>query len=302
MSEARRPPEEAAKPSDWIQILDRTIIGTVPVNRSKNIKGSTIKTVAGRLAGYADFKDGTRVFPGLARLAVVLEMEYKTAQAAVAWLERTGFIQRVGVTSPSISTGKAAEYRLTIPAGLIDNEEIDFLSPSQLDKRIQALREKTQGRYQRKGSQGPEDHAGIDGCRVRGTKQKVDLQGPEDQAEGDEGEESAGSCGPSEIASAGSSGPSLQGPEDPPNTHGPHTYVQPPPSEADVRTAVTVTRARGREDFSSDEGLEESVEKPPTPSVTKNQRVTHRCVGAADCRYCRIGARLMAEEAAKTAA
>ena len=82
--------------------------------------GKTVKAVAVMLSTYAD-PDGTRVFPGVARLAVDCELSWNSIKTALAELRRVQLIELV-------RTVPRHEYRLTFGAALLDRCEI--LSPA----------------------------------------------------------------------------------------------------------------------------------------------------------------------------
>ena len=86
--------------------------------------GRTVTLVALTLATYAD-SDGTRVFPGNARLAVDCELTYNVVQAAMATLRRAGLIELVKRAG---RRGTANEYRLTLHPDLL--ERVEVLSPA----------------------------------------------------------------------------------------------------------------------------------------------------------------------------
>lgn len=96
--------------------------------------GSSAKAVAMMLANYAD-SDGTRIFPGLTRLAVECELSYKTVQAAMEKLRRVGLVERVRRAG---RRGQADEYRLTIGPDLL--EHLTVLSPSQVRLAMEGIR------------------------------------------------------------------------------------------------------------------------------------------------------------------
>ncbi|WP_317794075.1 hypothetical protein [Actinoplanes sichuanensis] len=78
---------------EWTDILARIRFGTVTI-AGKTYSAARIKLVAHRLATYADH-DGTRIHPGIARLAVDLEIEYRTVRDTLTLLRRLGLLQLV---------------------------------------------------------------------------------------------------------------------------------------------------------------------------------------------------------------
>lgn len=89
--------------------------------------GRTAKAVALVLATYAD-SDGTRVFPGLARIAVDAEVSYNVAQTALTKLRKVGLVEQVGYGARR--RGSANEYRLILAPDLLDR--VDVLTPAQV--------------------------------------------------------------------------------------------------------------------------------------------------------------------------
>ncbi|GAA1596709.1 hypothetical protein [Actinoplanes couchii] len=122
---------------EWTDILARIRFGTVTV-AGKNYSAARIKLVAHRLANYAD-SDGTRIHPGIARLAVDLEIEYRTARDAVALLRRLGLIHLV---RRATARGRADEYRLTLPLDLLDRDDLDVWTPDRHILQTQQLRDR----------------------------------------------------------------------------------------------------------------------------------------------------------------
>lgn len=118
--------------------------------------GRTVKGVALMLATYADYADGTRVYPGLARLAVAAEVDYKTAKRAVSALLSAGLIEPVG--GKSGVHGRGAGYRLTLGENLL--ESMVVLSPAQFDLSVEHERQKNL-RSARTGARAPRPPAGV---------------------------------------------------------------------------------------------------------------------------------------------
>lgn len=135
--------DEDATVREWTDLLARIRFGTVRVS-GKNITSSRIKAVAYRLANYAD-SDGSRVRPGLARLAVDLEISYDTAGRAVQHLASLGLLRLV---RPGTRPGHADVYQLAIPADLLDR--VDVLQPTQHQTEIDRTRAEARGRYRGK--------------------------------------------------------------------------------------------------------------------------------------------------------
>lgn len=100
--------------------------------------GRTTKLVALMLATYAD-SDGSKVFPGVARLVVQCEISHSRARAGLANLRQAGLIERV--RQGNRRRGQADEYRLTFSADLL--ERITVLTP---DEEREAI-DRVQGIY-----------------------------------------------------------------------------------------------------------------------------------------------------------
>jgi hypothetical protein len=118
---------------EWTDILARIRFGTVKVG-TRAITGARIKLVAARLADYAD-SDGTRVRPGLARLSLDVEIDYRTAKASVAYLRSIGLLHLVRAGSRN----GADEYRLSLPVDLLERDDLEVWSPSRQRLEIERL-------------------------------------------------------------------------------------------------------------------------------------------------------------------
>ncbi len=120
--------EYAVSLRQWTDVLRRTRLGR------------TAKAVGLMLATYAD-SDGTRVYPGIARLAVECELTYNVVQTALAKLRDGGLIELV---RKATRRGDSDEYRLIIAIDLI--ERVDVLSPSQVTVAIEQMRSQRRGK------------------------------------------------------------------------------------------------------------------------------------------------------------
>jgi hypothetical protein len=103
---------------EWLDLIRRARLGR------------TTKAVAVMLATYAN-EDGTRVFPGVARLAVVCELGYNTVKASLSALRAGGWLQQM---SRAGERGRATEYRLTVR----DGEDVP--TPAQIELEVERLR------------------------------------------------------------------------------------------------------------------------------------------------------------------
>src|SRR5690606_41562381 len=83
-------------------------------------------------------------------------------------LVRTGLLRLV---RPGARPGHADEYQLTIPADLLDRDDIEVWSPARQRLEIERVREQTRGRYTRKDLQVPEGPAGKQTGRSRTDQQ-----------------------------------------------------------------------------------------------------------------------------------
>lgn len=106
----------------WIDVVRRTRLPRIT------------KGIAFLLATYAD-NDGSRVFPGLATIAVAAGVNYKSAKTAVKQLVDAGLLERV---SSLRRRGSASEYRLILAEDLMERAEV--LTPAQFDTAVEAVR------------------------------------------------------------------------------------------------------------------------------------------------------------------
>lgn len=94
--------------------------------------GKTTKYIAVMMATYADYADGTRVFPGLERLAWAAEVDYKTAKKGVAELIAAGLIEVVGHSG---TRERGTEYRLILGEDVL--EKLVIPTPAQASMEIE---------------------------------------------------------------------------------------------------------------------------------------------------------------------
>ena len=210
--------------------------------------GKTTKYVALVLATYADFTDGTRIYPGLATLAYAAEVNWKTAQKAVAELLRVGLIAIVK-SHPGIRE-RGTEYRLILGEDLF--ERVDVPSPDRAKlgaENIGRARRRIGGTSHPKGrTEGP----------VRPTPRDVPADNPASSAGevrptgGDEPGEVRPTPRPQYVPPR-----STRTPIDQPTTTTSH-------ETAEVRTAVTVSREDAAENSISDEGIGNQIATAPT--------------------------------------
>ncbi|MFC4071929.1 hypothetical protein [Actinoplanes subglobosus] len=215
---------------EWTDILARIRFGTVKV-AGKTYSAARIKLIAHRLANYAD-NDGTRIHPGIARLAVDLEIEYRTVRDTLSLLRRLGLLQLV---HPATGRRNADEYRLTLPTDLLDRDDLEVWTPTRHATQTQKIRDTHRGTPRTTHcTQSPQTPAR--------TRAGTATPGPQDPAPMPEPPRAARSSRTTKSSDAGSSRTTMQGP------HAPTTYQdhnttptnQPTPK---VCATVTVSRA-----------------------------------------------------------
>lgn len=245
--------QEHATVREWLDLLARCRFGTVKVS-GKTITSSRIKQVAGRMANYAD-SDGTRVRPGLPRLAVDLEISHDTAGRAVQVLHRVGLLTLVRAGA---RPGHADEYRLTIPVDLL--EHLTVLSPAQQLLEMEQIRRDTRGRYKPRTPEPdpeptdlhlPQGPADPDVCTSPEDPQESALHLPQGPADSPDAVAPAPPPGSAETRPAPPSGSDLHLPQGPATDHGPsHNYDL--PTEGDHRSKPPGPRPPEAEEPDSD--------------------------------------------------
>ena len=85
--------------------------------------GAPAKAVALAMATYAD-PDGTRVRPGVARLAAVTELSERSVYSALKKLRALGLVECVFRGGHRGEDSMASAYRLTIPVDLLERVEM----------------------------------------------------------------------------------------------------------------------------------------------------------------------------------
>ncbi|GAA4259780.1 helix-turn-helix domain-containing protein [Dactylosporangium darangshiense] len=123
------PDDESVTLRQWTDVVRRARLGR------------TTKAVALMMATYAD-NDGSRVFPGISRLAVDCELTYNVVQSALRTLRAAGLIEVVRKAS---RRGQADEYRLILAANILDRVEV--LTPAQVATAAADLAGHRRGRY-----------------------------------------------------------------------------------------------------------------------------------------------------------
>jgi hypothetical protein len=231
---------------EWTDILARIRFGKVRAG-GKNITGAAIKLVAGRLASYAD-GNGTRVRPGVARIAVDMEMDARTVKTAMAYLRSIGLLELV---RPGGRRG-ADQYRLTLPVDLLDRDDLTVWSPTEQRNEIERLSDARRGTPRTppdgpggggsRGPQAPLIEAGTQGPAAPMTP--VDnsaTQGPVAPHKAADVTPISGASGTRNEAIMGASGTVYGGPLAPATHQDLDTTTTHHPDE-DLRTAVTLPR------------------------------------------------------------
>lgn len=227
---------------EWLDLIRRARLGR------------TTKLVAVMLALYAN-EDGSRVFPGLARLAVVCELGYNTVKGCLADLRDRGWIEQVGRQR---GRGRADEYRLTVR----DGEDVP--TPSQIDLEIEKLRSvKHRVRPTKRAVEAADEFAvqptaqavqRVDNSPVQPAAQAVRDDEPTDRT--------AHGAGPTDPRTARLTDDVRPAPWAATN-HVPRPTTTPDHPQADLRTAITVSRVpEAVEDPISDDGGK--LTTPPT--------------------------------------
>lgn len=280
------PPDERARVRDWTDLMRRIRFHPVKV-AGKVVTSATVKAVAASVADYSD-GNGTRVFPGLARIAVDLEKDYRTVMRAMQRLVDVGLLRlvRAGTTR-----GNANEYELTLPVDLFDREDIEVWSPARYEAEVRRVADENRGA--RSGSrggpqhppvlvpQGPADVAvAVEVLVPQGPAEVVDNSialVPEGPAVDGPDEDRAGPSGTRIADRAGPSGTPVLVPGGPATHHYPSQVL--PTTPGDVRTDLAVVRVP-----------EAEPEKDSNLSVGRCDHgfaVRYRDDGASSCALCR---------------
>lgn len=120
--------DNGARVNDWLGVVRRARLG------------KSAKLVALMIATYAN-PDGTHVFPGIARLAVQCELDYRTVRRALALLRDQGLVE-VSQRGARRS-GKSDEYRLILAEDLL--ERCDVPTPAAETLAVERLRQRSTG-------------------------------------------------------------------------------------------------------------------------------------------------------------
>lgn len=218
----------------WTDVVRRARLGRVN------------KTVAFAMAQYAD-ADGTRIFPGVARLAFDCEMSYNTIKGALVFLRSVGLVE---VVRPGRTRGRADEYRLILGLDVMDN--VDVPSPAQAALEIERMRDSRRGKYVPKRTPPDDLRHVVDAAETvhEAVDNSVDNESLRHVPHAAD-EESAARPTYAETVSAARPTDDLRHVPRPPTNHVPNTTTT-NHETADLTTAVTVPRARTLEDQISD--------------------------------------------------
>ncbi|BEL05708.1 hypothetical protein Q0Z83_038990 [Actinoplanes sichuanensis] len=242
---------------EWTDILARIRFGTVTI-AGKTYSAARIKLVAHRLATYADH-DGTRIHPGIARLAVDLEIEYRTVRDTLTLLRRLGLLQLV---RPAAGHRRADEYRLTLPTDLLDRDDLEVWTPTHHTQQAQAVRDTHRGTPRTRPTttctRGPQDPTP--------DPTPATAPGPQDPTPNPETQHRAESSRTTKPSRAGSSRTVTWGPQAPTTYQDHHTT----PTDQNQDVTVTLT---------------------PTPRCAHGLTTARRPDGQPACALCRVDAR-----------
>ncbi|MEV6924033.1 helix-turn-helix domain-containing protein [Dactylosporangium sp. NPDC051485] len=237
------PADESVTLRQWTDVVRRARLGR------------TVKAVALTLATYAD-NDGTRVYPGVARLAVDCELTYNVVQGALAALRAAGLIALVRRSS---RRGQADEYRLILAADVLDRVEV--LTPTQVAGAASTLAERRRGRHRpapavEEVGQVPEEVL-VDLHPTKPGAAQPDERNLHPGASG-AGCAASAAAAPHGIGREASAAPhgdvQLQPTALPPTPHGPNHNFHHPNDGAAVRTDVAVGGVSGQATPADPEG------------------------------------------------
>lgn len=171
---------EAITLRQWTDVVRRARLGRI------------VKMVALALATYAD-ADGSRVYPGIARLSYECELSYTGVKKVLRQLRGLGLIEKVG------RRGDADVYQLILHEDLL--ERVNVPTPSEVNAQLDRIRKAWRGTYIPK-LRSAEQPAEIDPDDV--------LRSVDPPADTLDSQESAGTSRSPQIPSAGISETSLR--------------------------------------------------------------------------------------------
>lgn len=249
-------------PGAWLNMVRRMRFnGLVP-----GVAGRILKCVAFELAACADYVDGSEVRPGIARIAVECEIDYRTAKRCVAAIRDLGLIRLVRAGA---RRGHSDVYQLTMPADILDR--LIVLTPSEVDYAIEDVR---RANRRQAAPAGPGDDPGTGHADTRtDTPVRVTPAPVQEVADDDR----TGHAMPRTEASTGHAVPQYGSRHAPLPNQSTETTTTTEPTQHDLGTAAPPTRARGTP-TKCDHGL----------------KVAYRTDGQAACGACRALARIAA--------
>ncbi|GAA1281838.1 hypothetical protein [Saccharothrix xinjiangensis] len=253
---------------EWVDVVSRL---RIPEGTGKKVAARTVKGCAFRIAWWADGRDGTRVRPGTALIAVICEVDYQTAKRVVAVLRGLGLLTLVS-TSRGPAGGRthvSDEYRLTIPADLLDRARV--LSPNEIRAEAQRIRDANAGRKRVAGDSDTRN------CPVDNPPE-LELQGTEAPATPEVLEEVAGEAGPpnpelrgtAEAVAGDAVPPHLLGDQTTQPINHDHLPAQPP----DAREAAKPSKKPAKK-IKCDHGLPAGMRADGTPKCAVCRRDAH---------------------------
>jgi hypothetical protein len=112
----------------------------IPDHRSggRTVTGATIKAVLREMCEYADYDTGQGIYPSIAAIALGAQVDYRTAQAAVAAAVAYRLIE---VTADRRGHNTPNEYRLLNPA----ESDLAMLRPDEWAPAVEELRTRAKG-------------------------------------------------------------------------------------------------------------------------------------------------------------
>ncbi len=132
---------------EWVDVVSRLDLpAAVPIGKAK-VAAKTIKLIAFRCAWWANWEDGTRIYPGTALIVVTCDVDAKTAKRVLAVLRGWGLLTLVAsARGPQGRRGRTAsdEYRLTLPSDLLDRVRV--MSPLERDRKVAEVRDALRGK------------------------------------------------------------------------------------------------------------------------------------------------------------
>ena len=253
---------------EWEQIILRARLGGLIRGNGRTrggVSGTTIKAIALAWASHAD-PDGGNMYPGDATIAVETETSLKVVKVVKARLLALGLIERVRAGARRLRRNDV--YRLTIPTDLLD--QIEVLTPAQVRMAAMAEYERQSGR-RRQGSGGPLTRKGKEGPE---DPSQGDMRGPEDPKHEVNPDSHEGSGGPTNLGYEGSGGPDVRGPLDRDTNHDQTLRDVPIPTQVDLHTELTHSRAREEVDQETHEENEESQDQPTLRVIRGGRSLT----------------------------